>query len=151
MKYNYFYFLCLLFFLAACNSPADEEKEEGTANDLDATRSFIQASLRGNYSKARDYMLQDPVNEQHLDAVSRVQLSTHEKQGLWDASINIHSRKLINDSTSIIIFSNSFHRENTDTLKVVRKDGKWQVDFKFLFDHNQEDAANAGSLKKDSL
>lgn len=81
-------------------------------------------------------MLQDSVNDQQMDAVSRVQLSSDEKQGLWDASINIHSRKLINDSTSIIVYSNSFHKENTDTLKVVRVDGKWLVDFKYLFNQN---------------
>lgn len=129
------YFLCLLFF-TACASPADQEKEEASENDLDAARSFIQAALKQQYSKARDFMLQDSVNDQHMDAVSRVQLSSDEKQGLWDASINIHSRKLINDSTSIIVYSNSFHKENTDTLKVVRADGKWLVDFKYLFNQN---------------
>lgn len=129
------YFLCLLFF-TACASPADQEKEEATENDLDAARSFIQAALKQQYSKARDFMLQDSVNDQHMDAVSRVQLSSDEKQGLWDASINIHSRKLINDSTSIIVYSNSFHKENTDTLKVIRVDGKWLVDFKYLFNQN---------------
>lgn len=144
-----FYFLCLLFSIAACNSPADEAKEEGSANDLEAARNFIQASLRGEFSKAKDFMLRDSVNEQHMDAVSRVQLSTHEKQGLWDATINIHSRKLINDSTSIIIYSNSFHKENTDTLKVVKNDGKWQVDFKYLFDHDNERFQNISST--DSL
>lgn len=130
-----FYFLCLLFF-AACASPADKEKEEAAENDLDAARSFIQAALKQQYNKARDFMLQDSVNDQQMDAVSRVQLSSDEKQGLWDASINIHSRKLINDSTSIIVYSNSFHKENTDTLKVVRVDGKWLVDFKYLFNQN---------------
>jgi len=130
------YIFACLFFFAACASPADKEKEEASENDLDAARSFIQASLKGQYGKARDFMLQDSVNEQHMDAVSRVNLSSNEKQGLWDASINIHSRQLLNDSTSIIIFSNSFHKENRDTLKVLRIDGQWLVDFKYLFNQN---------------
>lgn len=134
------YFLCLLFFAAACSSPADKEKEEAAENDLDAARSFIQAALKGQWGKARDFMLRDSINEQQMDAISRVQLSTAEKQGLWDASINIHNRKLENDSTSIIIYSNSFHKENTDTLKVVKVDGRWLVDFKYLFNQN---AANS--------
>lgn len=131
-----FYFLCLLFFAAGCNSPADQEKDDATENDLDAARYFIQASLKGQYNKARDFMLQDSVNEQHMDAVSRVALPSAEKQGLWDASINIHSRKLVNDSTSVIIYSNSFHKENNDTLRVLKVDGKWLVDFKYLFNQD---------------
>lgn len=133
MKNIFYYFLCLLFLVLACSSPADREKNEAAENDIDAARSFIQAALKGQYSKARDFMLKDSANEEHLDAVSRMHLSTAEKQGLWDASINIHSRQLINDSTSIIVFSNSFHKENKDTLKIVRVNGSWQVDFKYLF------------------
>lgn len=119
--------------LNACNT---EPKESNVAeNDLDAARNFVQAALKGKYNDAGVYMLHDSLNDERLDAVSRIQLSSDEKQGLWDASINIHNRKLINDSTSIIVYSNSFHKENRDTLKVVRKDGKWLVDFKYLFDH----------------
>lgn len=137
-----FYFLCLLFFAAACNSPADEEKEEAGESDINAATSFVQAALKQQYNKARDFMLQDSVNQQHMDAVSRIQLSSGEKQGLWDASINIHSRKLVNDSTSIIVYSNSFHKENKDTLKVVKINGRWLVDFKYLFNQNDSVSVN---------
>lgn len=133
------YFLCLLFFAVACSSQADKEKDEASENDLDAARSFIQASLKGQYSKARDFMLSDSANDQYMDAVSRMPLSSAEKQGLWDASINIHSRRLANDSTSIIIYSNSFHKDNRDTLKVIKRDGKWLVDFKYLFNKETSD------------
>lgn len=146
----FYYLLCLLFFASACNSPADEEKTEGAENDIEAARNFIQASLQGNFSKARDFMLHDSVNDQTMDAISRVPLSSDEKQGLWDASINIHSRKLVNDSTSIIIFSNSFHKENTDTLKLVKQNGQWLVDFKYLFNHDQVDG-RLNHQQKDSL
>ncbi len=129
----------MLLLAFACNSA--ENKTEEADSDLDAARNFVQAALKGRYDMARKFMLQDSVNEERLDAVSRIQLSSDEKQGLWDASINIHNRKLINDSTSIIIYSNSFHKENTDTLKVIKQDGKWLVDFKYLFDHDQENTA----------
>ncbi len=116
-----------------CNS--DSKESETAENDLDAVRSFLQAALKGKYKDAAMYMLHDSMNDERLDAVSRVQLSSDEKQGLWDASINIHNRTLINDSTSIIIYSNSFYKDNRDTLKVVKKDDRWLVDFKYLFDH----------------
>lgn len=118
--------------LAGCKGGSEQNVAE---NDLDAARGFVQAALKGKYDRAADFMLHDSLNDERLDAVSRMELSSDEKQGLWDASINIHSRKLINDSTSIIVYSNSFHKENQDTLKVVKKDGKWLVDFKYLFDH----------------
>nr|WP_262915696.1 hypothetical protein [Niabella ginsengisoli] len=118
--------------LASCNTGSDSEAAE---SDIAAATGFVQSALKGKYDRAADFMLHDSLNDERLDAVSRMQLSSDEKQGLWDASINIHSRKLINDSTSIIIYSNSFHKENHDTLKVVKIDGKWLVDFKYLFDH----------------
>ena len=132
-------FSCLLFFILACKSPADNEKDEAAENDLDAAISFVQAVLKGQYGKARDFMLQDAANGQLLDSASRVQLSSHEKQGLWDASINIHNRKLINDSTSIIVYSNSFQKTIKDTVKVLRVNGKWVVDYKHLIVKNPSD------------
>lgn len=124
--------IMVLLFLAGCKG--GEERNEAET-DLVAAKGFVQAALKGKYDRAADFMLHDSLNDERLDAVSRMELSSDEKQGLWDASINIHSRKLVNDSTSIIVYSNSFHKENQDTLKVVKKDGKWLVDFKYLFDH----------------
>lgn len=124
--------IMVLLFLASCKGGREQNEAE---TDLVAAKEFVQAALKGKYDRAADFMLHDSLNDERLDAVSRMELSSDEKQGLWDASINIHSRKLINDSTSIIVYSNSFHKENQDTLKVVKKDGKWLVDFKYLFDH----------------
>ena len=140
---GYFYLSFLLFSLLACNSGNDTSASasENDEDDLSTAISFVQAALKGDFDKAGKFMLHDSVNDQQLDAVSRVRLPTDEKQGLWDASVNIHNRKLINDSTSIINYSNSFHKDNTDTLKIVKIGGKWLVDFKYLFDHDQQDAA----------
>ena len=122
----------VILLLAGCKGGSEQNEAE---TDLGAAKGFVQAALKGKYDRAADLMLHDSLNDERLDAVSRMELSPDEKQGLWDASINIHSRKLVNDSTSIIVYSNSFHKENQDTLKVVKKDGKWLVDFKYLFDH----------------
>ncbi|MGE9312107.1 hypothetical protein ACLOAU_10685 [Niabella sp. CJ426] len=121
-----------ILLLAGCKGGSEQNEAE---TDLGAAKGFVQAALKGKYDRAADFMLHDSLNDERLDAVSRMELSSDEKQGLWDASINIHSRKLVNDSTSIIVYSNSFHKENQDTLKVVKKEGKWLVDFKYLFDH----------------
>lgn len=134
MKRNFIYFLFLLLF-SACNSAENSGSNEknDASNDLDAAHNFIQASLQGKFDVAKNFMLQDEENISRLDAVGRIEKSVSEKQGLWDATIQVKNRNLINDSTSIIAYSNSFHPENTDTIKVVKKDGKWVVDFKYLF------------------
>ncbi len=140
-KFSIVFFFIVL--LAACKTapknPTQSTPED--EDDLNTAISFIQSALKGNYDKAKEYMLHDSINDDRLDAVSRVKLSADEKQGLWDATVNIHSRKVINDSTSIIVFSNSFHKENQDTLRVVKKSGRWQVDFKYLFDHGLEETS----------
>lgn len=131
---NTIIYLLATLLLLACNTPVKEDEE--AENDLDAARNFIQAALKGNYDKAGEYMLHDAENDEKLNAISRVKLSGDEKQGLWDASINIHNRNLVNDSTSIIVYSNSYYKENKDTLKVVKAGGKWLVDFKYLFEQH---------------
>lgn len=109
--------------------------------DVGAARNFIQASLKRDYATARQYMLQDSVNNSHMDAVSRMQLGADERQGLFDASIVIHDRKELNDSTSIIVYSNSFYKEKKDTLKLVKQADRWLVDFKYIFARGKDSAS----------
>ncbi len=115
----------------------EKSRQDAGESDMTAATDFIQAALKGNYDLARTYMLHDSINDSQMDAVARVPLSSHERQGLFDASIHIHSRKVINDSTTVIVYSNSF-RKDQDTLKLVRQQGKWLVDFKYLFNHDQD-------------
>lgn len=140
MKNFYFYVLFLLFLIPSC-LPDNKEKETTSDSDIDAARNFIQAALKGNFDDAKVFMLNDTENVEQLDAAARIQRTPDEKQGLWGASINIHERKLLNDSTSIIVYSNSYYKNNRDTLKVVRHNGNWLVDFKYLFKHDDAAAA----------
>ena len=59
-------------------------------------------------------------------------MSPADKQGYRDASINIHNVETVNDSTTIVNYSNSYKKEKAD-LKVVRLNGAWLVDFKHSF------------------
>jgi hypothetical protein len=50
-----------------------------------------------------------------------------------------------------VIYSNSF-KNNRDTLKVIRQEGKWRVDFDYLFNHDDDSlSAPPPILKKDTL
>jgi len=94
-------------------------------------------------------MLSDSGNLEWMNAIRRNNLSKEERSGLSSASINIHNIARRNDSTTIVIYSNSF-KNNWDTLKVVKREGKWLVDFKYLFEHST-DTLNVAPAINDTL
>ena len=135
----------LFFCLGACKNE-DKKETPASENDVDAVRNFIQAALEGNYEKAKTFMLSDSINLERMNAIERVNLSLEEKKGLAAASINVHNITRENDSTTIVIYSNSFWN-NWDTLKAVKWKGEWLVDFNYLFDHDSDTLIN----RKDTL
>ena len=80
-------------------------------------------------------MVQDSLNLQFLETFERNykdRMSPDDKRSYREASINIHSVKELNDSVSIVNYSNSFKKQN-DSLKVVKQNDQWLVDFKYSF------------------
>lgn len=147
MKNTALFFSAIAIIIASCNN---EDKTTATSeNDVDAARNFIQSALYGDYEKASTYMLQDSVNAERMNVIRRISLSKEERAGLSSSSINIHNILRRNDSTTIVIYSNSF-KNNPDTLKVVKNNGQWLVDFKYLFEHSQ-DTLYATPVIKDTL
>lgn len=138
----------LLFILAACNS--EDRKPPAAENDIDAARNFIQASLEGNYKKAGTYMLPDSANLSRMAVIERLPFASDERKGLAGATINIHNVNRANDSTTIVIYSNSY-KNNWDTLRVVRKSDQWLVDFNYIWDHDTDSSSKAPYLNIDSL
>jgi Domain of unknown function (DUF4878) len=128
---------CLSFLvlgLLACNND-DRSAASGTSDsDIDAARNFIQAALVGDFKKAKTFMVNDSLNHEDLNAIERLneKLTKEEKEKYQTASIRIHQDRKLNDSTSMIYYSNSY-RNQTDSLKVIKTDGKWLVDFKYFF------------------
>ena len=133
----------LLFILAACNnSPENQAPPAESENDLDAARTFIRSSLDGNMDEAMKYLLKDSTNLQYFELFENKynQLDRETKRSYRESSINIHDTKKLNDSTSVIIYSNSY-RNDKDTLKLVLQNHNWLVDLKYLFLHDQETPA----------
>jgi hypothetical protein len=125
-------FLSLLFFCACTNhSDANADTSE---NDVDAARNFIRAALDNDFEKARTYVVADSINNQYLDLAkqSRAHLTKAENEQYKNASIRIYDTRKITDSVSIVIYANSF-KNKKDSLKVVREDNKWLIDFKYSF------------------
>lgn len=123
--------LCLLLF-SACSSNDTNTTSE---NDVDAARNFIRAALDGQYKEAQNLIVADSVNQQYLDAFAtnyRERMSGEDKRGYREASINIHDIHSINDSVTIVHYSNSY-KKTQDSLKVVRQNNNWLVDLKYSF------------------
>lgn len=120
----------LLAGLLACKN-AEEVKSE---NAIDAARNFIQSALNGEFDKAGQYMVDDSLNRQDLHLMERLSknLTTEEKQKYKEASIRIHETRPVNDSSTVIYYSNSY-KNKRDSLKVVSRNGQWLVDFKYIF------------------
>ncbi len=74
-----------------------------------------------------------------MDVAERSYLKTDAdtKSGYRSASINIHQVSPVNDSTTVVIYSNSFKNDH-DTLKVLKQNGQWLVDLKYLYDHDMD-------------
>ena len=123
-----------LFTLTDCKNK--DPQEQAAEGDLNSAREFIRYALDGKFEDARSFMLNDSVNVQYMDAAERAynRSDNDTKNGYRSSSINIHEIKPVNDSVTIVIFSNSF-KNDRDTLKVIRDAGKWLVDLKYLYEH----------------
>lgn len=99
---------------------------------MDAARMFIRDALDGRWFEARQYMIQDSVNVQLLEtAESKYQeMDKIEKSNYRDAVPRFYGTRKVNDSTTVITYSNSY-KNKMDSLKVVRRDGRWLIDLKY--------------------
>lgn len=128
-------------------------KENPAENNIDAARNFIRAALDGKFDLARTFMVPDSVNTNYMDVAERSyqKAGKETKDGYRTASIRILSSSIINpaDSTTIVVYSNSY-KNDPDTLKVVRQNGQWLVDLKYLYEHDM-DTTMKKPLLNDSL
>ncbi|MCC6287208.1 MAG: DUF4878 domain-containing protein [Chitinophagaceae bacterium] len=126
-------FITILFtiFLFSC-SDADNYKKPD--DPLEAGRDFIEAALDGNMKKARLFILKDAANERLFDEIEKKYkgFSSEEKAAYKDASIRVNKSQNLNDSTTIINYSNSYKKENNQ-IKLVKQNNEWWVDFKYTF------------------
>ena len=127
-------YILFAFTMVGCSEPEGFIQPE---DPLDAGREFIRAVLDGDYKKATLYLNEDP-EDQELFA----RFISHEKKqpkkellAYKSASIIINKSENINDSTSIINFSNSYSMKPMD-LKIIKKNKNWKVDFSYTFSGN---------------
>lgn len=121
---------------SGCTGNVDYQKPD---DPLEAGREFIRFALDGDMRKAKVFILPDGANERLFENIEKKYAaeSQEEKDNYKDASIIINKSQSLNDSTTIINYSNSFKRENSE-IKLVKINGEWWVDFKYTFTGNTE-------------
>lgn len=125
--------------IAACKSNDKTEPTTTTDNPMNAAQNFIRATLDGKFDEAKEFILQDSLNLNYLEVGqrSRQNASQDVKDGYRTASIRVHTTFTQNDSTTVVVYSNSFKNDH-DTLKIVKQNNQWLVDLKYLFEHGKD-------------
>jgi len=127
-----------LIFFVICFVIACEQQRTRPDDALETAREFVRSSLDGDYKWANELLLKDSVNSYELEVLEKkynTQMSAAEKEGFKKASIIIHSVENASDTVVIVNYSNTF-KNLPLPLKVVKKDGKWQVDLNYTFTGN---------------
>ena len=121
-------------FIISCNQSA---KTKNNTDPLEAGREFIDASLKGDYDYAKQYLLPDSTNLMYFDRFKDFDKnkSEQEKQGYKNANIIINSAENVSDSEMIINYSNTFKKQPSK-IKLIKKNKEWLVDFKYTFTGN---------------
>jgi hypothetical protein len=121
----------LLFFFSACGpSSSSLTPEDGE----DAGREFVRAVLDGDYVKADMYVLPDDEDKQLFKRYTDYMRQQPGKEliELKQANITIHEIQHQGDSVVLINYSNS-HSNKPANVKVIKRDGRWWVDFSYTF------------------
>lgn len=129
--------LLLLFLFTLCFLACGQQKERPD-DALETAREFIRSSLDGDYKWAGKLMVQDSVNLFELEQIEKKyenDLTEAEKEAYKKSSIIIHSVENVSDSVVIVNYSNSFKKKQMP-VRVIKKDGLWQVDFNYTFTGN---------------
>jgi hypothetical protein len=112
--------------------------------DIDVARAFIKDILDNNFTEAETFVLKDSANtrddanmqffnlfKKEYESKSKEELENYRK-----ADIIINEISNVSDSVSIVNYSNSFRKDKSSKLKMVRINGRWLVDLKYTFSGN---------------
>jgi len=133
MKWTLLFGLICAITLSACNN-----KKKVTNSDIGVAQAFIKDILRNDFKEAEALVLKEETNKQYFDLFKKEFESkgTIELENYKNADIIINEISPVSDSVSIVNYSNSFKKDKSNKLKMVRVDGQWLVDLKYTFSGN---------------
>ena len=130
MKLKVFIVLGFLNVLVSCNNKAPYP-----STDIDVARAFIKDILENNYKDAKVFVLDEEMNNQYFE-LSKKQFETKSKAELdlyKRSDIIVNELRQVNDSVTIVNFSNTYKTAMKNEVKVVKVNGKWSIDLKHTF------------------
>lgn len=126
-------FILSIILIHACSN----DKKESPKTALDTGRDFIRSSLNGDLPTAEKLILKDTQNQQLFDSykIYYERLPEEKKKHYRNASYEINKYMAINDSTTIINYSNDYMNKPIE-IKVVKDNKEWKIDFKYTYSGN---------------
>jgi hypothetical protein len=123
----------VILFVCSCNN----HKHEGPTTALDTGREFIRASLDGDFPAAEKLILPEDENLQLFQSYKLYyeRLPEEKKKRYKDADYKINKYIDLNDSTSIINYSNDYMNKPME-IKIIRQNKEWKIDFKYTSSGN---------------
>jgi len=130
---NFLLFVTLISLLTSCNN----EKKQRPTTALDTGRTFIKASLDGDFETASSLLLKDTQNNQLFTAYKEYykRMPDDKKKNYKKADYIINKFTDVNDSTTIINYSNDYMNKPME-IKVVKVNNEWSVDFTYTYSGN---------------
>jgi predicted small secreted protein len=134
MKKIYSFLLAGIFLISSCNT-----KRVIPNTDIEVTSAFIKDILENNFKEATQFVLPEDTNEQYLSLFKKYfeSKSKEELEQYKNADIVINEINNVNDSVTIVNYSNTYKKDEKNKVKVVKKNGQWLVDLKYTFPGNQ--------------
>ena len=133
MKVKILFSIIASLLMISCSS---EKQVHNT--DIEVAQAFIQNILDNKFEEAEKFVLKEETNEEYFK-LFKTEYKSKSKEDLENyrnADIIINEIAPVNDSVSIINYSNSYIRDKSNKLKMVRVNGKWLVDLKYTFSGN---------------
>ena len=129
-------FIFAIIGITALTSCGNQRKVPNS--DIDVARAFIKDILENNFKEAETFVLKEETNKQYFDLFRKdyESKSKAELENYRNADIIINEISPVNDSVSIVNYSNSFKRDKSNKIKMVRVNGQWLVDLKYTFSGN---------------
>ncbi len=126
--------IVVLFIVAIIFGCNQKDKPVSLNDPLETGREFIDASLKGNYDRAQQYMLIDSTNKKYLESLKDFykKMSPAEKDGYKNANIIINPSESVTDSTTIINYTNTY-KNKPSKIRIIKINNEWRVDFKYTF------------------
>ncbi len=127
--------LCIVL---GCLATGCSLQESLPNTDLEVATRFIREIQQNHFRDARKLLL---VNETNLQYIDRFETHFHSRSAAEldqyrDAEIIVNEVSNVNDSVTIVNYSNSFNKAEKNKLKVVRVNGQWLVDLQYTFSGN---------------